>query len=136
MRLFFLIFLFFYFGVNTSLFGDTFVGRPIIEETITNAQTFQSAIMDFNEAQGYSIQFNLDCSAGGGVCDADIKFYASIDNVNFVEIPELATNVTTTTEPTMFNNVNGYFRWLRVDVTNNHASSIVVNAYSALKAGL
>ena len=124
------------FGTNTwaATNFSTVIGVPLKRQVIADTTTAQSLRIDFANVQGYSTQINvLDCTA----CNITIRFFSSVDGETFTEVEGLTTVLDTNPGTTIFNSINAFFKWLRIDVTNDDVvESITVEVLTSIKVGL
>lgn len=112
---------------------STVVGNPIKRQVIGPSTTVQSLPIDFTNVQGYAMQINMiDCTT----CNTVISFFSSNDGINFVEVTGLTT-VIDAVGSVLFNNINAFFKFIRVDYENaDPVEDITVEVISTIKVGL
>ena len=121
------------FNVFAATNFSTVVGTPIARQDVGPSATVSSLRIDFTNVQGYAIQFDvLDCTT----CNLVLRFFSSVDGVTFVEITNLATGVSAQ-GTTVFNNINAFFKWMRIEVDNDDpVETVTVQVFSSMKVGL
>ena len=124
------------FGTNayaTQTF-TTVIGKPLARQVIADTSSAQSLRIDMANVQGYSTQFNvIDCTA----CNITVRFFSSNDGETFTEVEALTTVLDTNTGTTIFNSINAFFKWLRIEVTNDDlVETITVEVITSIKVGL
>lgn len=129
----YLILLLFPLNVFAATTFSTVVGKPLARQLIADSTSVQSLAIDFTNVQGYSIQVNMiDCTT----CNVIVRFFSSNDGITFVEVSGLATAIDAV-GTTIFNNINAFFKFLKVQVDNDDAvETIEVEVFSTIKVGL